>query len=258
MDMILKCAGADRKKTMELVTRIKSMTTPICRITKPACKPFECIGCKSHTDFITDHHSSDVVCRSCGLVAKERQPYDGDWTRSFADDSQSEKNSKSQHGPGLNPYLSMATNLKTCLQAPYDGTVSKSLVSALKETQAMVENSSTVSTQDNRGFDRVATRQEYKDNQKIKIWRIMEEYAERADIMNKDVSIAKRLFATYRDNIERLAHVNEVVAACLIAAQGITRKRKRTNDELYPFACKDCSERFNTKKSLRWHLKTHK
>ncbi len=122
------------------------------------------------------------------------------------------------------------------------------------------------------------TRESYKDNQKRKIFEVIQETGESLFLHKSCIERAKFLFTSYRDKMEKVQRLPIVVAACMIAAyremlenprtssllKNTGLKRFRDNDadendkeslhdQLHPFQCDWCKKRFNSKAGLKDH-----
>lgn len=75
-------------------------------------------GCKRHPNayLVTDDHTGDLLCSSCGYVIDERMICDEAEWRNFEDDSNAVKNLKSRVGGNENPFLSDDANLGSIVQ----------------------------------------------------------------------------------------------------------------------------------------------
>jgi hypothetical protein len=97
---------------------------------------------------------------------------------------------------------------------------------------------------------------------KIHTFQQMDEIGDRLGLNPKQLAGAKKRFAAYRDNVEKLHDTKTVMTACLIASiRETTLKQKRSREstfkELYPFLCKKCMVRFNGRRGLAFHKCGH-
>ncbi len=66
-------------------------------------------GNRDPLEFVNSARNADLVCKKCGCVLAERIPYEGDWTRTFADDEVSSTQSGNPHDYRLSSSFNFRT-----------------------------------------------------------------------------------------------------------------------------------------------------
>lgn len=198
--------------------------------------------------FQYDKKSGQVAClgvegeRSCGMVIVEQDVFEGNMYRKFSDGVD-----KSHHGPALDPLFSSAWNSRTTFGGT--GKRATELNKAMRDVEMGLSNI---------GQQTKGTRQGFKDEEKLKAFRIMDEAAISVGVHDLVTQRAKSLFAAYRDYKEAVQDRDGVVAACMIAAfyETVlleTNKTSLKQEDLEPFVCPSCGFRHNSTRGMAAH-----
>lgn len=189
-------AAAAHEQTLD--RRVATMSCPNCFNTDPSC-------------FNHEYKSGDVICIKCGAIASERTMHEGDWTRSFEGED-----NESTLGPASDPLLSSRYNLRTGIAITpgmsFEG------MRKMRIVAKHVEMGSSGSGGEGGQRSERRTREGYKDEQKLKVFERLERASERLGLSVGAVARAKQLFAMHRESREHVTHLDDVVAACAIAA----------------------------------------
>lgn len=246
---------------------------------------YRCPNCRN-TDqglFLEDYKHGQVTCRRCGVVVEDRRVHDGEWKRQFSGDD-----NPSQHGPAPDPRFSSGHNLRTHITGGSGkgagSKMSKKDLTDLKTFQDRIEMDLSNITATSSDLQR--TRIGYKDQQKKKVFMLIEDVGASLHLHDKVVQTAQGYFAAYRDALEQVQQRDAITAACLILAlrevhkageatrsgaasaigPGMKRKlgdgaesskakKTATFEDMHPFACKFCSKRFSNAKDRRIHMR---
>jgi len=209
--------------------------------------------------FEKDERMAQVTCKRCGTVVSERQIADKEWVRRFE-----EEDNPSFHGQPPDPKFSSARNLQTGV-AKLPGRKTEDYELALAKRQVELNLSSMMSTTKER-----KTRVGYKDDDKEKVFAIMEDIGGAAQVHSKVIEHAKMIFAKYRDNVEQLTNRYEIAAACMIVAfrdklaeegeakviaSGSVPVVDKDAEAALEFKCKYCGLTFGIKRDKVFHQK---
>ncbi len=150
----------------------------------------------------------------CGTIAEARRTTSGTWIRNFAQDDKNDGKNRDQHGNSVNKFFSKVQNY-SCHIA-FDSENSRQS-SHLRRIQRDVNQGA-----NNYGKQVRTTTVGYKDEQKVKYFKIMSELVEKLEIAeNLKESIlekAKVYFAAFRNLKEQVQRPNVVMAGCLIVS----------------------------------------
>lgn len=193
----------------EIYAEIKTHTrdviegVPALRVVKQKCTNANCDN-DNPNEFIPSRGGA-VACMRCGDCQSDYVIHEGEMYRNFTGEED-----RSHHGPRLNPLYSASYNLGT----QFTGLRGQKRTTG-RETDFSVSN---IGRDPNAAGGAVATRVEYKDDQKSKAFRIMREQGANLELHGLVRKKAEELFAAYRDARDRLFDFEAVVAACLITA----------------------------------------
>ena len=214
---------------------------PALRAVKQKCTNTNCDN-DDPNDFIPSRGGA-VACMRCGDCQSDYVIHEGEMYRNFAGEED-----RSHHGPALNPLYSASYNLGTQFtglrgQKRNTGRETDFSVSNIGRDGAAVGGT-------------MATRVEYKDDQKSKAFRIMREQGANLALHGLVRKKAAELFAAYRDARDRLFDFEAVVAACLIAAhlEVLVEEGSDGSGVTFAFACPGCGLRgFTAKRDAEKH-----
>ncbi|GBG27987.1 Transcription initiation factor IIB [Hondaea fermentalgiana] len=247
---------------------------------------YRCVNCRNADQglFLEDYKHGQVTCRRCGVVLEDRRVHDGEWKRQFSGDD-----NPSQHGPAPDPRFSSGHNLRTHISGGSGkgagSKLSKKELTDLKTFQDRIEMD--LSNMTASATDMQRTRIGYKDQQKKKVFMLIDDVGASLHLHEKVVQYAQGLFATYRDALEQVQQRDAVTAACLILAlREVTRdggnalsgrgggpaavgskrklgdagdnnraKKAASYEDMHPFPCKYCTKRFSNAKDRRIHMR---
>jgi len=200
---------------------------PALRIGKQKCTNANCDN-EDPNEFIPSRGGA-VACRRCGDCQSDYVIHEGEMYRNFTGEED-----RSHHGPVLNPLYSASYNLGTQFtglrgQKRNTGRETDFSVSNIGRDAAAVGGT-------------LATRVEYKDDQKSKAFRIMREQGANLALHGLVRKKSSELFAAYRDARDRLYDFDAVVAACLIAAhlEVLVEEGSDGSRATFSFACPAC------------------
>jgi len=200
---------------------------PALRMAKQKCTNANCDN-EDPNEFIPSRGGA-VACRRCGDCQSDYVIHEGEMYRNFTGEED-----RSHHGPVLNPLYSASYNLGTQFtglrgQKRNTGRETDFSVSNIGRDPAAVGGA-------------LATRVEYKDDQKSKAFRIMREQGANLALHGLVRQKSAELFAAYRDARDRLYDFDAVVAACLIAAhlEVLVEEGSDGSRAVFAFACPAC------------------
>ena len=200
---------------------------PALRMGKQKCTNANCDN-EDPNEFIPSRGGA-VACRRCGDCQSDYVIHEGEMYRNFTGEED-----RSHHGPVLNPLYSASYNLGTQFtglrgQKRNTGRETDFSVSNIGRDAAAVGGA-------------LATRVEYKDDQKSKAFRIMREQGANLALHGLVRKKSSELFAAYRDARDRLYDFDAVVAACLIAAhlEVLVEEGSDGSRATFAFACPAC------------------
>lgn len=175
------------------------------RLVCPVC------GNRSQENFTHDARGGDVIClgtdgQGCGTVIEEHHRHEGPAFRKFEGEED-----KTHHGPAPNRLYSAQHNMRTSVAAT--GLKGATAAARLRQTAEQVELGLS-----NLGRDDGGTRVGYKDQQKKRAFQIIDDAAQNLSLHKQVADRAHELFATIRDDKEKLQRFYLVVAACLAQA----------------------------------------
>jgi len=202
---------------------------PALRMAKQKCTNVNCDN-EDPNEFIPSRGGA-VACRRCGDCQSDYVIHEGEMYRNFTGEED-----RSHHGPVLNPLYSASYNLGTQFtglrgQKRNTGRETDFSVSNISRDAAAVGGA-------------LATRVEYKDDQKSKAFRIMREQGANLALHGLVRKKSAELFAAYRDARDRLYDFDAVVAACLIAAhlEVLVEEGSDGSRGVFSFACPACGQ----------------
>ena len=202
------------------------------------CGPI-CQGCGNadQKDFDTTADTSELVCIKCGVVAVDHLLFQGEAEREYEDDT--ENRTHASFPQRFSYLMSDEYNLETVVKAG--------------DTTRMPRRGSQV--QD--GRTPTATSVKKRDSDKRRAIATMEEAALKINVPLLPTVDAIELFASFRDDRERIAHKDILQAACLfVAASAHDRKVPALSAELPipSVGCPHCNEVFltTTERARHW------
>jgi aspartate carbamoyltransferase regulatory subunit len=248
------------KKTQEYLAKKKKAQL--------VCRNAQCRNDREE-DFEKDERVAQITCKICGTVLSERQVYDGEWVRQFDGEI-----NPSFHGPPPDLKFSSGHGLQTGF-AEIPGAKKKQAKDlALAQKSVELNLSSMMDPKKER-----ATRIGYKDNDKQKVFDIMQEVSESIQLHGTILERAETIFARYRDDTEQLAKRFEIAAACLIlsfreklreegeafvlennsatpsSSSSSNRDEAKPSEPVLEFKCKYCQFPFSLKRDRTFHQK---
>ena len=242
------------------------------------------------TDFVDDHKTGNIVCRTCGTIATLNKIQDAPWKIKFKDDDVD----PSFHGPPPDHRYSAAHNLRTKIQTLRAFRTNAGEGGEAQQRRAASQAFSLISAQNRVELNlsnfgrstRAKTRQGYKDNMKGIVFEQIEDACSQLRLHSRVHERAKDIYAHYRDNVAALRQTGLIKAVCItlglrgtldVKTLGLVerkgtgkngKKRKRvelndknrpdavrTNQDLYRFPCKYCKQRFNSKRAAKFHMR---
>jgi hypothetical protein len=173
---------------------------------------YKCRGCTNQDAslFVCDEVSADLICTCCGAVAVEHMLYEGEECRNFSgeNDGDQEDRSHCSKPTPYSKYMSDAYQLQTFVKTTHgDALCTRKMLADTGRNQTSVQ---------------------CKDSDKQKAFTQMEDIADKLGIANLAVMDAVEMFATERNQKERMMHKDLFAGVCLYVCHVHQKRRMVT------------------------------